>query len=114
MCKKITSREKSIREFDQPGIEHDGEENMAGSHEREREEDGPRGSGNLPIRRDKAGRKDYHHHNRDETENECQPEPAQDFRDLLEKVGLFDFLLRRTPRDVKREEMREQGLGQMD
>lgn len=104
----------SVRELDQPGIEHEGEEEMAPSYEREGEDDGPGVSGNPPFCREEATREEDHRRNRDDTDNERQPESSQDSRDLLEEVGCFDFLLRRTPRDVIREEMREQGFGQMD
>ncbi len=60
----------SVRENHQPGIENDGEEEMAPGYECEREEDGPGVSGNLICQRHKAAREDDHHHNDEETENE--------------------------------------------
>ena len=116
MCNKQQEMRggRSVREDHQPGVENDGEEDMACGHEGEWEEDSPGISGNLIAQRDKAGREDKHHPKREDTEKECEAEPAHDSRDLLEKVRLFDFLLRCTPRDVIREEMCEQGLGQMD
>ena len=45
----------SIRELDQPGIEHDREEDMARGYKREWEEDGPRASGDSPFQREEAG-----------------------------------------------------------
>ena len=50
-----TSSGTSIRELDQPGIEHDREEDVACGYKREWEEDGPRASGDSPFQREEAG-----------------------------------------------------------
>ena len=86
----------SVRELDQPGIEHEGEEEMAPSYEREGEDDGPGVSGNPPFHREETAREEDHRRNRDDTDNECQPESFQDSWNLDEEVGFFDFLYRRS------------------
>jgi len=87
---------------------------MATCDEREREDDCP-GVWGYPICQwDKGGGKNANHHEHDEAEGESKPESTQDFGDFFEEIGLFDFLLRRTPRDVIREEVGEQGLGQVN
>ena len=87
---------------------------MASSYEGEREDDGPGRCWDLPFEGKDAAREDNHRRKHEKTDQERQPEPAQDSRDLDEKVRPLDFLFRRTPRDVIREEMREQRLGQVD
>ena len=77
---------KSVREDHQPRIEHDREENMAPCYDSERPDDGPGGSGNLPPQRKKVGCEDSYRPKREEADGECQPEPAQDSRDLDEEI----------------------------
>lgn len=79
-------RIKSVGENHQPGIEHDREENVAPCYDSEREDDGPGGSGDLPPQRKKLAREDTYHPKREETDDKCQPEPAQDSRHLDEEV----------------------------
>ena len=104
----------SIRENHQPGIEHDWEKDMTPSNDSERQNDGPVGPGNLPPGRKKAAREDSYHPKCEEADDECQPKPTQDPRDLDEEIGPLNFLFGRAPRDIIREEMRKQRLGQMD
>ena len=87
---------------------------MARGYKGEREEDGPGASRDSPFQREEVGCEHDHHAERKETDGQRQPKSFQDSRDLDEEVGLFDFLFCRTPRDVIREEMGEQRLGQMD
>jgi len=84
------------------------------SYNSQREDDGPCGTGNLPSYRHEAGRENDHHRDHEEADDERKPETAQDSRDLDEKVGLLDFLLGGAPRDVVREEVRKESLGQVD
>ena len=87
---------------------------MAPCDHRERENNGPINSGNPPSRRYKVGREDNHHRKQEEANDERQPKAAQDSRDLDEEVGPLDLLLGRAPRDVIREEVREERLGQVN
>ena len=73
---------------------------MTPCHDSEREDDGPGGSRNLIPQRKKCAREDTDHPKREETDDESQPEPAQDSRDLDEEIRALDFLFRSTPRDV--------------
>jgi hypothetical protein len=87
---------------------------MAPSDDRKREDDGPIDAGDLPPCGNKVCRQ---HNDQDEHEtadDERQPETRQDARDLDEEVGPFDLFLRRAPRDVVREEVREERLGQVN
>jgi hypothetical protein len=87
---------------------------MAPSDDRKREDNGPIDPGDLPSRGYKVGREHNDHHEHEKADDERQPETAQDARDLDEEVGPFDLFLRRAPRDVVREEVREDRLGQMN
>lgn len=95
--------ERSVREDHQPRIEHDREEYMAPSDDRERENDGPIDSGDLPSRGYQVGRENNHHREQEEADDERQPKAAQNPRDLDEEVGPLDLLLGCAPRDVIRE-----------
>jgi len=87
---------------------------VARSYDRERENDGPVDARDLPPQRYEAGREDDHHRKHEEADEEREPETAQDSRDLDEKVGPLDLLFGRAPCDVKREEVREESLGQVN
>ena len=87
---------------------------MTPSYDCQWEDDSPGYTGNLPSSRYETGRENDHHCDQNEADDERQPETAQDSRDLDEKVGLLNLLLGRAPRDVVREEVREESLGQMD
>ena len=87
---------------------------MAPGDDREREDDRPIDARDLPSRRKKVGREHNDQHKHETADDEGQPKPAQDARDLDEEVGPFDLFLRRAPRDVVREEVREEGLGQVN
>jgi hypothetical protein len=62
--------EKSVRENHQPGIEYDGEKDMASCYDGERPNDGPGGSRDLPSQRKKAAREDSYHPKREEADEE--------------------------------------------
>jgi hypothetical protein len=66
----------SVRENHQPGIEHDGEEDMTPCYDGQRPNNGPGRSGNLPSERKKAAGKDSYHPKCEKADDECQPEPA--------------------------------------
>ena len=87
---------------------------MAPCDHRERENNGPINSRDPPSRGYKVGREDNHHRKQEEANDERQPKAAQDSRDLDEEVGPLDLLLGRAPRDVIREEVREERLGQVN
>lgn len=87
---------------------------MTASHDREREDDGPVVARYLPPLGYEVCREDDHHGEHEEADDERQPEAAQDTRDLDEEVGPFDLLLCRAPRDVIREEVCKECLGQVD
>ena len=87
---------------------------MAPSDHRERENDGPIESGDPPSWGYKVGRENNHHREQEKANDERQPKAAQDSRDLDEEVGPFDLLLGRAPRDVIREHVREERLGQVN
>ena len=87
---------------------------MAPSNDCKREDNGPIDAGDLPPRGYKVGREYDDHHEHEKADDERQPETAQDARDLDEEVGSFNLFLRRAPRDVVREEMREERLGQVN
>lgn len=74
----------------------------------------PRRAEDLPPARDEVRREDDHRNAHDDRRDEREPEPAQDLRHLEPEVRLFDLLLRRAPRDVVREQVREQRLRQVD
>ena len=87
---------------------------MTPSYDSQWEDDGPGFTGNLPTSRYETGRENDNHSDHKEADDERQPEAAQDSRDLDEEVGLLNLLLGRAPRDVVREEVREDSLGQVD
>ena len=76
---------------------------MAPSYNRERKNDGPIDSGDLPSRGHQVGRENNHHDEQEKADDEREPKAAQDSRDLDEEIGPFDLLLGRAPRDVIRE-----------
>lgn len=87
---------------------------MASGYNRKREDNGPINAGNLPPWGQKVGREHNDHHEHEKADDERQPKTAQDARDLDEEVGPFDLFLRRAPRDVVREEVCEERLGQVN
>jgi hypothetical protein len=87
---------------------------MAPGDDSKREDNGPIDAGDLPPRGHKVGREHNDNHEHENADDERQPETAQDARDLDEEVGPFDLFLRRAPRDVVREEVREERLGQVN
>jgi hypothetical protein len=87
---------------------------MAPSNDRKREDNGPIDAGDLPPRGHKVCREHDDHREHEKADDERQPETAQDARDLDEEVGPLDLFLRRPPRDVVREEVREERLGQVN
>ena len=58
---QVGNRIKSVRENHQPGIKHDGEEDMTPCYDGERPNHGPRRSRYLPPKRKNATREDSYH-----------------------------------------------------
>jgi hypothetical protein len=83
---------------------------VAARHHREREDHCPVDAGNLPSWWYKIACEDEYHREQEETDDEREPEPAQDPRHFNEEIGPFHLLLCRTPRDVVRKKMRKEGL----
>jgi hypothetical protein len=54
------------------------------------------------------------HNYREERERECEAESLDHLRDLDEEVGAFDLLLRRAPLNIVRDQVGDEGLGQVD
>jgi hypothetical protein len=79
-----------------------------------REDNGPIDAGDLPLAPwgHKVGREHNDHHEYEKADDERQPETAHGAWDLDEEVGPFDLFLRRAPRNVIQEEVREECLGQ--
>lgn len=86
------------------------EEDMASYDDGEREDDGPRRAVYAPLEGHKRRAQDDHPRDNDPGHEPHEPEPLEDLRHLLEEVRALDLLLRRTPSDVVREEMREDRL----
>ena len=87
---------------------------MTPNRNRQREDHRPIPALDLPPTRDGGGGEDDHDDRDDEREDEREPEAAQDLGHLEPEVGPLDLLLRRAPRDVVAEEVREQRLGEVD
>lgn len=68
----------------------------------------------LPPHRDEGSGQNDHTSADDNADEEGQPEPPQNLRDLNPEVGPFDFFLRGAPCDVVREDVCEEGLGDVD
>ena len=85
-----------------PGGQYDGED--------ERPVDGgdPPSEGYKGCGQDDRDRKEYN------TNDETQPEAAQDLRDLQEEITPLDFLFGRTPRDIVRKQVGEDRLRKVD
>ena len=87
---------------------------MTPSDDSKREDNGPVEARNLPPWGQKVGREHNDHREHEKADDERQPETAQDAWDLDEEVRPFDLFLRRAPRDVIREEVGEESLGQVN
>ena len=87
---------------------------MTSSGDSEREDDSPSRSINLPFKRHQVRTEDDHAGNKDDRNEESGPEALEDLRHFLEEVGALDLFLRRGPGDVVREEMGEDGDGEVD
>ena len=105
---------RSVTENHQPRIEDDWIQNMAPRNDCQRENHSPIQTLDPPIHGDDRQTEYHHPRNQDKAHDYTQPEPPQDLRDLQEEVAAFDLLLRRAPRDVVREQVREDGLAQRD
>ena len=103
-----------VRENHQPRVEDDGKEYVAAGHHGEREDHCPVDAGDLPSRWHEVAREDEYHDEQKEADDQRKPETAQDPRHFDEEVRPLDLLLGRAPRDVVREQVREQGLRQVD
>jgi hypothetical protein len=87
---------------------------MARDTQREREDDGPVARRNTPVHRHRVERERDHGAHGKHTQHQRDAEPAEDLRDLEEEVRALDLLLGGTPLDVVAEQMRKEGLGQVD
>ena len=87
---------------------------MTPSYDRQRKDDGPGVARNSISWRYEAGCENDHQREYQEADDERQPESAQYSRDLDEEVRPFNLLLSRAPRDIVREEVREESLGQVN
>lgn len=80
----------------------------------EREDDSPRGAVDTPSERDELRRRDDHAGDDNDSNRERHPEALEDLGHLLEEVRALHLLLRRRPGHVVREQVREDGLAEMD
>jgi hypothetical protein len=103
----------SVREDHQPRVEHDRVEQVARDGEGQREDAGPVRD-DAPLVRDEAKGEDNHRRDADEAKDDGDPEAFKDLGDLDEEVGALDFFLGCSPLDIVRDEMGEEGLGEMD
>lgn len=87
---------------------------MAAGYHRQGEDDGPIDPGDLPSQRYEVGRENDHHPKHQEAADERKPKAAQNSGHLDEKIRPLDLLLGRAPRDIIREEVREERLGQVN
>ena len=76
----------------------------------ERENDSPVESLYTPVNGDEFCTEDDHSDDRDYRQYEGEPESVEDLGYFLEEVRTFNFLLRRTPCNVVREQMGEKCL----
>lgn len=83
-------------------------------HVRKREDDSPAFASNSPLDGNKRRRDDDDPGEQQNRHEQREPEPLRDLWDLLEEIRSLDFLLRRTPRDVVREQVCEDRLGERD
>ena len=81
---------------------------------RERHDNGPVPPEDAPADGDRVRGEDDHRGAAREADDEREPEALEDLGDLLPEVRPLDLLLRRAPCDVVREEVGEQGLGEVD
>ena len=81
---------------------------------RDGDDDSPVPAENAPSDGDSVRRENDHDKDHNGGEHERDPKPLEYLRDLLPEVGPLDFLLRRAPGDVVREQVREQCLRQMN
>jgi hypothetical protein len=103
-----------IGEDHEPGVEHDGEQDVASGTNCERQDDSPVGSRNLPASGHDACRQNSDSREHQDTQDKSKPEPFDDLGNLDPKVGPFDLLLCRTPCDVVGEHVRENCLSEVD
>ena len=87
---------------------------MAADSDCEREDDSPVPAVDLPARWYRGRREDDHHGDEQNANDKRNPEAFEDLGHLEPKVGALDFLLCRAPGDVVREEVRKEGLREMD
>ena len=87
---------------------------MAPGGNGEREDDGPVDAKDLPALGDETQGEDDHRRAEQHADGEREPEALQDLGHLEPEVAALDLLLRRAPRDVVREHVREQRLREVD
>lgn len=90
------------------------EEDMAANHNGQGEDYSPRGAVYAPLDRNKRCAEDDHAGEDSPRYQPREPEALEDLGNLLEEIGSFYLLLRRTPSDVVREAVCEECLRHRD
>ena len=83
-------------------------------HAREGNNDSPVPIEDTPANGNEIGAHNDHSHANCQAERKSEPEALQDLGHLEPEVGPLHFFLRRTPGDIVREEVREDGLAEGD
>ena len=83
-------------------------------HAREGHNDSPVPAEDAPADWDGGRGEEDHDECRDAADDERDAEAGDDLGNLLPEVRALHFFLRRAPRDVVREQVREKGLREMD
>ena len=87
---------------------------MTPHHNRQRKDHRPIIVQHLPRVRHERRRQHNHRRDEDERDDEREPEAFRDLWYLEPEVRALDLFLGCTPGDVVREEVREEGLGEVD
>lgn len=87
---------------------------MTSDDDGEREDHSPTVAVNTPLQRYQRCRNDDHSDGKDDADDQRKPETSQDLRNLEEEVRAFDFLLRRAPSNIVREQVGEKSLRQVN
>ena len=94
----------------QPSTSVAADTKLLARHAREGHNDSPVPTEDAPADGDGGRGEEDHDECRDAADNERDSETGDDLRHFLPEVGPLDLLLRRTPRHVVREAVREDGL----
>ncbi|CAG8618980.1 2119_t:CDS:2, partial [Acaulospora colombiana] len=107
-------KSKGVREHHEVRVEDDREQNVRHDRDRQWDNDRPVIVRDLPVHG--YGRSGEYNHggNGRDREEERDAETSEDLGHFEEKVGSFDFLLGRSPLDIVREQVGEDGLAKMD